>query len=110
MSTAPPHPTSPHLTPHHPLPQVELRGLKMMETVCTERSCILCPHKKRSNPVFRRVQAGVDVAIATRCMQLLMGRDGGARQRLILLAGDGDFVPVLEYVNTKQTRQALRQR
>ena len=46
-------------------------------------------HSNASRPIYREVQAGVDVAIATKILTLAIE---GQLDRVVLLAGDGDFV------------------
>lgn len=48
-----------------------------------------CVHSNASRPIYREVQAGVDVAIATKILTLAIE---GQLDRVVLLAGDGDFV------------------
>lgn len=68
-----------------------------MNVLCHDRNCH-CAHSangKSSRAIRREVQAGVDVAIATKILTLACENrlDG-----VVLLAGDGDFVDAVKYV------------
>lgn len=68
-----------------------------MNVLCRDRNCH-CVHSanaKSSRAIRREVQAGVDVAIATKILTLACENrlDG-----VVLLAGDGDFVDAVKYV------------
>jgi hypothetical protein len=77
--------------------RTEIRPLKNMNVLCRERNCN-CVHSangKTGRAIRREVQAGVDVAIATKILTL------ACENRLdcvVLLAGDGDFVDAVKYV------------
>ena len=90
------------------------RRIKMDEVVCRNRDCVAagtCPHLHRSNPVRCRRQAGVDVDVACRALQFvteqLMSETSwqsstwthaqqAAQPWLVLVAGDGDFLSLVE--------------
>ena len=91
------------------------RRIKMDEVVCRNRDCVAagtCPHLHRSNPVRCRRQAGVDVDVACRALQFIteqLMRDQtdwhsstwthaqqSAQPWLVLVAGDGDFLSLVE--------------
>jgi len=69
--------------------RVELSRLKTMDVKCY--SC--------GNNTKRIVQAGVDVALATKMLSLTCE---GQLDTLILLAGDGDFVEAIKYLRDVQ--------
>jgi len=75
--------------------KVENHPLKTMDVRCKDPHC-RCVHKR--NPIQRVVQAGVDVAIATRMLQLLLE---DKVDRLVLLAGDGDFETAVQLMVSK---------
>lgn len=68
-----------------------------MNVLCHDRNCH-CAHSangKSSRAIRREVQAGVDVAIATKILTLACENRLDA---VVLLAGDGDFVDAVKYV------------
>ena len=91
------------------------RRIKMDEVVCRNRDCVAagtCPHLHRSNPVRCRRQAGVDVDVACRALQFITEQlmsettswqsstwthaQQAAQPWLVLVAGDGDFLSLVE--------------
>ena len=91
------------------------RRIKMDEVVCRNRDCVAagtCPHLHRSNPRVRcRRQAGVDVDVACRALQFITEQlmsetswqsstwthaQQAAQPWLVLVAGDGDFLSLVE--------------
>lgn len=77
--------------------RVELRPLKSMAVHCPNRRC-----KHARLPIKRRVQAGVDVAIATK---ILTEACENRFDALVLLAGDGDFADAVRYVKENRRRR-----
>jgi hypothetical protein len=77
--------------------RTEIRPVKSMNVVCHERHCN-CAHSassKHCRPIRREVQAGVDVAIATKILTFACEN---RLDQVVLLAGDGDFVDAIKYV------------
>ena len=72
--------------------------IKVDEVVCRNRDCCdaKCPHRgPLSTPVRVRRQAGVDVDIACRALEMLYAHSASdGAPALLLVAGDGDFVPL----------------
>ena len=68
--------------------RTEMRSVKTMAVVCRDEKCS-CAHRNVRHAIHREVQAGVDVAIATKLLTLALEKQ---LDRLVLLAGDGDFV------------------
>lgn len=78
--------------PKGPRMRVQLYKLKDMHLQCPQ-----C-----SNHSTRSVQKGVDVGIATLIVKLAAQ---GRYERLILLAGDGDFEDAIDYVKSELHRE-----
>ena len=77
--------------------RTEIRPVKSMSVVCHDRQCN-CAHSvssKHCRPIRREVQAGVDVAIATKILTFACEN---RLDQVVLLAGDGDFVDAIKYV------------
>jgi uncharacterized LabA/DUF88 family protein len=77
--------------------RTEIRPLKNMNVLCRERNCN-CVHSangRTGRAIRREVQAGVDVAIATKILTLACEN---RLDSVVLLAGDGDFVDAVKYV------------
>ena len=78
--------------PTGPQLRVELYGHKKMSHTCPG-----CKHTS-----YRRIQQGVDVAIAMRIIMLSEKYD-----QLILLAGDADFLDAVRYMKAKGTKRLV---
>ena len=72
--------------------ETRYRRMKVDEVLCHRRGCD-CKHQ--SEPVFARRQAGVDVDLAVRTLELLLLKKAKC---VILVAGDGDFEALGEAV------------
>ena len=77
--------------------------IKVDEVVCRNRDCCdaKCPHRgPLSTPVRVRRQAGVDVDIACRALEMLYSHSASdGAPALLLVAGDGDFAPLARAVH-----------
>ena len=79
--------------------RVQRFGLKTMDVICPNKRC---PHSSRSQPIRRIVQAGCDVAIATRMLTLCCE---GEMDTCVLLAGDGDFEEAVQFVRDNRRKR-----
>lgn len=73
---------------------MHVHGLKTLEVVCRKQDCGCC-HSRETNPIFRHVQAGVDVAITVQIMACCIEEKFSS---IVILAGDGDFLPAIDWV------------
>lgn len=73
---------------------VETLPIKYITVNCQSKHEGVCGHKDTTNPISHEVQAGVDVAIATR---LLIRFHEGVKS-ITVLTGDGDFETAIKYV------------
>lgn len=69
--------------------ETRFRRMKVDEVRCRNRDC-QCRH--RDDPIFVRRQAGVDVDIAARTLELALG----TKATVVLASGDGDLASLVE--------------
>eukprot|EP00743_Colponemidia_sp_Colp-15_P008278 GILK01008985.1.p1 GENE.GILK01008985.1~~GILK01008985.1.p1 ORF type:complete len:461 (-),score=64.85 GILK01008985.1:205-1548(-) len=72
-------------------------SLKTLDVKCPNTSC-----KHHRSPIHRLVQAGTDVAIATKMLTLVCDDEVDS---VMLLAGDGDFLDALKYITEVKRKQ-----
>jgi uncharacterized LabA/DUF88 family protein len=63
--------------------EIDIRDFKIMNVRCKSKTC-----EHSSKPFGRKVQAGVDVALA---VKMLEWGFSGAYNKIVMIAGDGDF-------------------
>jgi uncharacterized LabA/DUF88 family protein len=73
--------------------RVESRSLKTLAVRCPNGRCAYS-----RQPIERTVQAGVDVAIATKILTMACENE---YDTLVLVAGDGDFADAVQYVKER---------
>jgi uncharacterized LabA/DUF88 family protein len=88
--------------------RTSFRAIKVDEVICRNRDCddARCPHRgPLRTPVRVRRQAGVDVDVACAALELVHAYGRGVE--LVLVAGDGDFLPLVEAARRAGARVAV---
>lgn len=75
--------------------ELRFRRMKVDEVHCRNRNCDGGSCRHRFDPIFVRRQAGVDVDITARTLELVYA-NAAISATVVLVAGDGDLVPLAE--------------
>lgn len=75
--------------------ELRFRRMKVDEVHCRNRNCDGGTCRHRFDPIFVRRQAGVDVDITARTLELVYAR-APMSAIVVLVAGDGDLAPLAE--------------
>lgn len=94
-----PHDTAFHRALRRLQIRVESRPLKTLPVRCPNARCAYS-----RQPIERTVQAGVDVAIATKILTMACEDQ---YDTLVLLAGDGDFADAVQYVKERRRKRVV---
>lgn len=94
-----PHDTAFHRALRRLQIRVESRPLKTLPVRCPNARCAYS-----RQPIERTVQAGVDVAIATKVLTMACEDQ---YDTLVLLAGDGDFADAVQYLKERRRKRVV---